>query len=212
MNLDELKNIWDQAQTLTPQHSEEEIRLMLYRRSQTALSRIHRNVVIEGVFNLLIGVLALLVFWGGERQFTFLWIFLIILSALSTVFYWRKYQQLKQVHLSMNDLRSTLRRNTEVMGHYMKYYSFFTAFLLPLLSLGGVIYGYGVSAAEDGRSLLDLELFEWGILGGVGLGYVVLSYFAVRWYLHRLYGKNYREMADCLAELEEAETHPPDSP
>lgn len=201
MNLDELKNIWEQAQPPAPQHSEEEIRRMIYQRSHTALSRIHRNVVWEGAATLIFGLLALGFLGGGERQFTAMWIFFVILTALAIPFYWRKYRQLKRVQLSVEDLRSTLRRNTEVMGSYMKYYTLFTAFFLPLLSIGGVLYGYGAAVAEHGRSLLNLEPMEWVVIGGVGVIYMVLSYFFMRWYLHRLYGKNYEEMVACLREL-----------
>ncbi len=205
MDLDELKSLWQEERNQSTDHSEEEIRAMLFTRSNSAMSRIHRNIVVEGILTILMGLFGLTVWLGGEERFEFLWIFLAALGLLGSIFYVRKYRQLKEVRLSAEDLKSTLQQNAAIMGSYMRFYHYYSVLLIPILSMSGVLYGYSVGAAEEGRTFADLSMTEWGILLGIGITYVAISYFAVRWYIDRLYGRHFREMKSCLKELDSSD-------
>ncbi len=207
MNLEELKTLWQAEQVDDEQrHSAEEIRRMLYQRSRSALSRINRSIIVEGIINLLIGLLALMVWIGGgnDQPFLELWIFFTVLAALGSYFYIRKYRQLNRMRLSVMDLRSTLKHTAQIMAGYMRLYYYGGLVMVPLLSVGGILYGL----TERGRSLADFDATEWGIVLGVSLAYLIVSFLFVRWYINQLYGKPYRELKACLAELEEADPPP----
>jgi uncharacterized membrane protein YidH (DUF202 family) len=207
MNLEELKSIWQtqsNAQARQEQHSREAIRQMLYRRSRTALSRINRNIVLEAIFMVLTLLGSTWMLWQQPSNLTGMWIFLIILSVGSLAFYYLKYQQLNRATLGHEDLRNSLGDIARVMEHYMQLYTFLMV-IMPLLASVGVLYGYSVSAAEDGRSLLDLDWTEGGILGLVLLLYGTFSYYFTRWYIRWVYGIHHQELKACLAELDEAE-------
>lgn len=207
MNLDELKYIWQahsSAQAAQEQHSQEAIRQMLYQRSRTALSRINRNILLEAAFMLLTLLGSIWMLWQQPANFDGMWIFLILLSVGSLIFYRVKYQQLNRATLGRENLRHSLWEIARVMGHYMQLYTFM-AVVVPVLACLALLYGYSVSAAEHGRSLMDLDLTERGILLGIMIIYGVFSYFATRWYIRRLYGIHHQELKSCLAELDEAE-------
>jgi len=207
MNLDELKHIWQahsSAQAAQEQHSHEAIRQMLYQRSRTALSRINRNILLEAAFMLLTLLGSIWMLWQQPTHFEGMWIFLILLSVGSLIFYRVKYQQLNRATLGRENLRTSLWEVARVMGHYMQLYTFM-AVMVPGLASVALLYGYGVSAAEDGRSLMDLGWAEWGILLGIMIIYGVFSYLVVRWYIRRLYGVHHQELTNCLAELDEVE-------
>jgi cation transport ATPase len=206
MNLNELKYIWQahsSAQATQEQHSHEAIRQMLYQRSRTALSRINRNILLEAAFMLLTLLGSIWMLWQQPANLDAMWLFLILFSVGSLIFYRVKYQQLNRATLGRENLRTSLWEIARVMGHYMHLYTFM-AVVIPVLACLSLLYGYGVAAAEDGRSLMDLALAEWGILLGIMAIYGVFSYFGVRWYVRRLYGRHHQELKNCLAELDEA--------
>lgn len=204
MNLEELKDIWQaHSHQLAEEerHSAAAIRPMLYRRSRTALGRINRNLMLEAAFMGLTLLLSLLMLWQGEG-FQGIFTVLALISVGSLVFYRIKYQQLNRATLGLDHLKTSLGEVARVMGHYMQLY-FFMTLLMPLVGAISVLYGYSVSAAEDGRSLADLDATEWAILLGIAVVYGAIAYPATRWYVHRVYGIHHRELTACLSELQE---------
>jgi hypothetical protein len=204
MNLDELKHIWEahtSTQATHEQRSTAEIQQMLYQRSRTALSRINRNILMEAGFMVLTLGISLWMLTQPADLLRGMWMFFILLSLGSLVFYRIKYRQLNQAGLGRTNLKTSLGDIAQVMEHYMQLYGFLGMVVIPLLGVVGVVYGYAAGAKEDGRTLVDLSLAEWGILAGIALLYGLACYFATRFYVHRLYGVHYRELRACLAEL-----------
>jgi len=209
MNLEELKDIWQSQVSTAPTHSPEALSGMIRKRSQTALARINRNIKLEALIMLVVGMVSA---WQWAQGNTFLqemWIGFTVFSALSLVFYARKYQRLNQVDTTRLSLKESLEHTARTMKGYMRLYFYATLFLIPVLSIGGIFYGFAEAAAEEQKTLADTPLAGWLILGAISLIYVGLSYLFARWYVHRLYGVHYQELQDCLQELNEQEESSP---
>ncbi len=203
MNFDELKTLWQAEQAQHNDHSAAEIRSMLFQRSRSALSFINRNIRIEGSLVALALLYSLYAAWDQSSVVRYFWLFIALFSTASLAFYIYKHRQLNEISLSASDLKSTLRHTADTMSGYMRFYFYGTTILIPILAFGSMFYGYALGAWQDGRTLGDLVWTEYLILGGIGLIYMAFSYIATKWYIDRLYGQHFRELKDCLAELEE---------
>ncbi|MEM9983852.1 MAG: hypothetical protein AAF804_02040 [Bacteroidota bacterium] len=203
MNFDELKTLWRAEQAQHSDHSAAEIRSMLFQRSHSALSFINRNIKIEGSLVALALFYSLYAAWDQSSVARYFWMFMALFSTASLAFYIYKYRQLNEISLSASDLKSTLRHTADTMSGYMRFYFYATTILIPILAFSSMFYGYAIGAWQDGRTLRDLAWTEYLILGGIGLIYMAFSYIATKWYIDRLYGRHFRELKACLAELEE---------
>jgi p-aminobenzoyl-glutamate transporter AbgT len=202
MELDDLKYIWqEETSSLASRVSSPQIRAMLQRRSQGALSKINRSILLEVVLLFVIGGTSL--YWmveTGVKTWFIGGFGLFLLSSFG--FYAYKYRSLNQELLEPGNLYETLRHTTGRMGQFMRFYFYFSL-IIPLLSSGGLIFGFLEGLKEAGSSLEEISLEGWLVLMGVMFAYGALSFWFVRWYIRRLYGRHYQVLLSCLEELKE---------
>ncbi len=207
MNLDELKHIWqEQSASLEGYKLEaQELSSMLEGKSKTLLNKINRNIFIE------MGVVVVLTFLGLlflelQRPGVYL---SEVLSAMgyvliSGVFFAIKYRNLNKGVLRTYTLKTALTHIVRVLHIFMQIY-YWLSYSVPVFVFGAAFYGLKFRTEANGNSLSSLPVENWVgfILSMLLLG--ILSIFAMRLYVRWLYGKHYKELKACLAELEEQE-------
>lgn len=205
MNLDELKNIW-QEQTASLegyQLEEQELFSMLKGRSKTLLNKINRNIMIEmGVVVVLTLLgLAWLSFQGpgvGPSE----WLLSLGYVVFSGVFYGIKYRSLNRGRLRTYTLKEALRHIVKVMRIFMQIY-YGLSYMLPLLVMGGGLMGLKMKKEAMGESLADITGQTWVAFTLTMLVVGFASIALIRLYVKWLYGKHYNELKTCLNELSE---------
>ncbi len=206
MKLDELKSLWESSSRPDPDFDQAYLGSLLRSRGQSALSKIQRNIRLEIIFLGLsaVGILAwffvrpLPVHWGEWVIFTFLF-------PGSGLLYWYKFRAfVRREHLTQ-DLFHSLDSYIHSLDRYLNYYRLVMTFMVPILSVVGILYGFSISRAEDGRSLEDVDLGTWAILGVASLIYIALAYWFTKWYMKHLYGNHLEELKAVRAELVESQ-------
>ncbi|MEO1448865.1 MAG: hypothetical protein AAFV07_05015 [Bacteroidota bacterium] len=208
MELDELKYLWQTA--LDPEEEEEtlspeEIQGLIKGRSLSALGKVNRNIWIESVLVILLGIVwAWFVFSEPDPSPVDIWTLAFFVLG-SLVFYFFKYRSLNRKTLQSGNLRESLTYTVRSLGQFMNIYYYVFLPFIPLVSGAGILYGFKEGAQANGDSMATIPLKVWGILFVVMAIYMVLGYFAMKWYVHRLYGQHYQELSACLDELMENE-------
>ena len=207
MNFDELKHIW---KAHTDQHESEsrvsisEIQRMIHSRSQSALVKINRNMVLDLIAMTVVG--GALIFWMWRNDFSFNMTEILVMSAILIgigLFYWQKYRLLNRPSLTTDNLKDSLAEITRVLGIFMKIYFYSIVILVPLLGSGGILYGFYKGGNQSGRDMENIPTEVWGVVGVTMIVYSALAILASRWYVNQLFGVHYRELNLCLQELEE---------
>lgn len=206
MNLDELKNIW-QEQTASLegyQLEEQELFGMLEGRSRTLLNKINRNIMIEMGVVVLLTLLGLtwMKFQGpgvGPSE---------LMASLgyvvfSGIFYGIKYRSLNRGRLRTYTLKEALRHIVKVMRTFMNLY-YWLSYMLPLFVMGGGLMGLKMEKEAMGQSLADVSGQTWVAFVFTMLVVGFISIFVIRLYVKWLYGKHYNELKVCLDELDES--------
>lgn len=205
MNLEELKHIWQaQSQALGREENlpEAALRAMLQQRSHSALDKINRSILLEVVLVLLIGAGGFWLF-GIHRYHSGGLALMALTVAGSLLFYYYKYRLLNRDELSAGDLKYALSALVRRMQGFMRGYQLVIWFGIPVIAIIGLLAGAAAGAAERHESLSTLSSRAWLLLGVAGIAYIPLAILFSRWYLRRLYGIHFEELASCLAELEE---------
>ncbi|MEM7657053.1 MAG: hypothetical protein AAF399_13045 [Bacteroidota bacterium] len=204
MELEDLKYIWQEhAEQLSAEahQSPEEIGAMLQQRSQFALEQIQSNVKWEAILLGVVGIACGILLQQSEAFWRFLAPGLLLFVVLALGFYAWKSWQLRQIPLRAEHLRESLEQSISVLNRYMRWYQWFSISLVPLLGVGGVLYGVAMGAQEQGATLAELSWGSWAWVGAAAIGYGVLSIWFARWYVQRLYGQHRDELKACLEEL-----------
>lgn len=209
MELDELKDIWKvqtEAEAIEMHVSPEEVSGMLQGRTRSVLGRINRNIVIETVMVILLGMVGAIWLYTRESELHPLEHALIPTYVIgSAVFYWYKYRMLNRIAVTTENLKDALTQLTNTMGTYMKIYFYGIITLVPALGVGGILYGFFKGSRDAGEEWEELPLEVWVILGITMVIYSVFAVFFSRWYLDKMYGVHYRELNLCLQELRETD-------
>lgn len=205
MNLDELKNIW-QEQTASLegyQLEEQELSGMLEGRSKTLLNKINRNIMIE------MGVVVVLTLLGlawlrfqGPGVGMSEWIASLGYVVFSGIFYGIKYKSLNRGRLRTYTLKEALRHIVRVMRIFMRLY-YGLSYMLPIFVMGGGLMGLKMEKEAMGESLADVSSQTWVAFTLTMLVVGFASIALIRLYVKWLYGKHYYELRMCLNELEE---------
>lgn len=180
-----------------------ELQQTIARKSQHALQKIRRHVLAEVL-------MTLLPFMGGliylAQQPAPPEIFIYLVSAftlLSTAFYVYKYWLLRpSAYLSL-PIRSALERSLRIMRTYQHIYIVSSTLFVPVVAGLGVWVGFFTGAYQDGLSLQDISLLQWGVISLTTILYVIVAVQFFRWYIRKLYGNTIEVLRTNLKELSE---------
>ncbi|MEO0897598.1 MAG: hypothetical protein AAFY71_14430 [Bacteroidota bacterium] len=205
MQLEELKTWWQEHES-GQMDSEEIDRKMLHQvirsRSKSALASIKRNIWLE-IFLLVLPLWAMwtYVLWKEASIDVFFWA-VGILTLVNISFYGIKLFRINHTPLMDPNIKQSLEKLVWTLGTYMKMYMFVGVILVPLGSAIAVYWGFFHAAAGDGKGFSDIEPWILLLLLGVMLLYGISSWLFFRWYVNKLYGQHYRELTNCLKELD----------
>lgn len=205
MELDALKSIWQSHTALLTEagrRSEADIRRIIRQRSRRALSKINRSIAIEVGLLIALGIWTIRNLLVEDTWQLASWISLVFIIA-SLGFYAWKYRQLNRVQFESANLKEALMLTTQTMAGYMRLYYYAGMIVVPVLGVSGVLYGVYVAAGEEGKTLGDLSLHTWLVIGAVMAVYAALTILFTRWYVQKLYGVHHQELQACLLELTE---------
>lgn len=208
MELDELKEIWKQADETSglPHRSNDEILRMMQEPSKSPVAKMRRNLLME----LLVVVIS--VSWVSIYYFTAFegrlqevsWAY-ILLASLFLGYYYQKNKLLKSMQCVACRVKSNLELQLKTLEKYVKLYLIISTALIPVM-LCFMYYlvlnykkipinnSFGMSGNEDKFTLLYL-LFT--------VIFTVVLYFLNRWYIHLLYGRHIRKLKELIRDMEE---------
>lgn len=207
MNLEELKYIWQEhteTESRTRQVPIDDLRAMLHIRSQSALSKINRNILLDmGAFSVMMLIGGFVLLRNSNRTEWWEIALTVMLVTAAGLFYWKKYQSLNRASISTDNLKDSLISVTQTLDFYMKVYFYMIVLVVPVLGSGGILYGFYKGGQDAGRNLSDVPAEVWGIVLVTSLVYSALAVLASRWYVHRMFGIHHEELKACLNELSE---------
>lgn len=208
MNLDELKSAWQavNAQQLPEQQvSVAEIRSIIRSQSSSLLERINRTIITEVAASLLLafGGMAYMLFAKGKHIGEVAFIAVYLLASL--IFYLYKYRALNSHKLTEESLSISLTHLVRRTQQFLRIYDYMIVIGMPIGTIIGFVYGL-YYAQEEGSPVREnmtpgLIAVSIALLILVGGAWMWFS----KWYVNRIYGKPFRALQDCLAELEESE-------
>ncbi len=206
MKLEDFKELWEAATAPDPDFNREQLRALLRNKGQGTLGKIRRNILAEIVF-LAISAVAVLV-WFAFRSLPVHWgewLMFIALFPGNALLYWYKIRAFIQRSDLSEDLAHSLEQYIQRFDRYLTTYKITMTYLVPVLSLIGIMYGFTLARAEDGKGLDDVPPAIWALLGAVTVAYTFLAMWFARWYARKLYGQHIDTLRGFLAELTESD-------
>lgn len=195
MDIDNLKSTWQALQTHSePVFENDQIRKLLQGKAKDSISKIKRNILIEGSLTLLLGVFLM----ANKSWFYSPLIipYLLFVLSLCLVWYSFKYYKIRKIDLQDN-LKKTLEQLIKTLDLYLKVY------LYGSLALG--LFASILPLFWTNVTLDSLTLTKTLLIGGGAIIFIPSYYFFTKWYIKNLYGNYVNELKEELKELEDLE-------
>jgi hypothetical protein len=196
MELEDLKNIWQQNQKLVnaQQNVEyEEILAMTRQKSKDTVAKLKRNILWEVAFSCVTLLLLFLVFRedGNNHLAIKIIYFFLILFVFFGIIYWREFNALSKFQLENISLKEALQQLIKELQHFIKFYFLTNVILTPICMFLGFYLG-GYSWVNSIKIPLILTVIS-----------SVPVYYFTKKYVKRVYGNHLEKLKKLLAELEE---------
>jgi hypothetical protein len=203
MELDDLKNIWNQNKTIYPQKNEAEIAEMLKGRSTSIINKLKKSVGLELIFTIVAGI-ALLVYALTLPAGALKWIaifFLVMLVGYS-FYYVKKIILLNRFDTADQNLNRNLTQLIEKLSSYLNFYKRSYTVLYPLYFFLGLLFSGIERGTED---FFDSLMKPKSMMLVVAIGgiFYFASTWLVDWFLKKLYGNHLDKLKALLKELNE---------
>jgi hypothetical protein len=192
MELDELKNIWqDLATQNSTELSESELMPLLRQKTNDAISQLKRNLSIEmniclwvclPIFVLACIFMDMPIFMQGFFVAT------IIFTVLFVIYYRRELHFL-EVSQKMINLKESLSVTIQNLNRFVRFYLWFNYAVTPIFIFFGI---YWKSSQVTDYLMVTLIMT---------LALSIISIFFIRWYVQRLYGRYLVALQKNLDEL-----------
>lgn len=192
MDIDNLKSTWKALQTeQEPVLADEQIRKLLRGKATDSVSKIKRNILIEGSFTFLLS----LFFMVNQDWFysPYIMPYLATVMVLCLGWYAFKYYQIRKIDLHKN-LKQTLEQLIKTLHQYLKLYLYGSLFLGVFAAVLPLFWK---------NVLSDITMSKILMVGAVTLIALPSYYFFIKWYIKNLYGNYVDELRQELQELEE---------
>lgn len=201
MDLDGLKDVWQSISAKSAAQnnvSQAEIKTLIKGKTQNALSKIWRNILME--IYVAAAMLLVLFIFGIISQSNFIFFILGSVSLLiiaTSLYFAGKFRKVFQLtkNLSTDNLRQSLEKLSKALSFYLKVYFIFSMLALPI----GLALGFLYAKYENGDYSISLREVGFFLIILLSLG--TLLFFLLRIYLNALYGKYINELKAYLAEL-----------
>lgn len=204
MNLQELKHIWQEAdsQQEFDHFSTRELRQLLQEKSNRELGRINRTLVWEWVLIALMGGLLIAgMIWAGISLATWEILGIVAFIGVSARFYQVKFRSLNENPLTDTTLKFGLEHLVQAMDRYIRFYQIVSVFWVPLVTAVSMIYGMSRYVNHAGLNIREIPAFTWGMVGVIMLVFAGGMAVFARWYTRYFYTRRSESLKAALAEL-----------
>ena len=206
MELDNLKDLWrDLGQKDTHQNSDEEIVMMLQKRSQSPIAKMKRNLLLELVAVIILYSLSIWYFLATSMGRYWEIALLLVLVGIAFIFYYyRKNRLLGKMQCVTCEVKSNLLQQLTTLEKYIQFYFVLGLVLTPVAYFAsGLIVLY---KSPVGNVTLAFTSSRWYMLFiALGLVTTIGSYFLNQWYIKKLYGQHIKKLKELLQQTEEKE-------
>ncbi|WP_291721261.1 hypothetical protein [Bernardetia sp.] len=192
MDIDNLKSTWQALQSeQEPILKDEQIRKLLRGKATDSISKIKRNILIEGSLTIFVS----LFFMANKSWFysPYIMPYLGVVMLLGLAWYAFKYIQIRKIDLQKN-LKQALQQLITTLDLYLKLYLYGSFFLGASAAILPLFWKNVLQEA----SLNDVLL-----IGSIGIVSAPVYYFFIKWYIKKLYGDYVDELKEELKELED---------
>lgn len=223
MELKDLKKTWNQF-TTGKELDEEQLKVVLQKRTDNLIDRIDRNVR----FGFVILFILILIFLADDLIFApmlanqtavnasmpqwlkYLSIFSDLFILITFVFFVIKYYKVRRLCKINCNLREALTKIIETLQIYNKlFYLALTVFAIALAMqfLSGMYAGLTYDIETHGIIVSDIPFGKWAMATVIGLLVLTVTvggiYLLMRWGFRRLYGNYIDKLKQTLNELDE---------
>lgn len=204
MNLQELKHIWQEAdsQQEFDHFSTRELRQLLQEKSNRELGRINRTLVWEwGLIALMGALLVAGMVWAGISLATWEILGIAAFIGVSARFYQVKFRALNENPLTDTTLKAGLKHLILAMDRYIRFYQIVSIFWVPLVAAVSMVYGMSRYANHAGLDMGEIPAFTWGMVGVIMVIFAGGMAVFARWYTRHFYIRRSESLKAALAEL-----------
>ncbi|MFY7841025.1 MAG: hypothetical protein ACOVP7_12160 [Lacibacter sp.] len=208
MELDQLKEMWGAVENKQTQTSEEELQLMLQKKSKSPIAKMKRNLTIE------MWVVVVLYLWiiidyivSFKGLILMIPLLFFVIGAGFFVYYVRKRKLLQQMECVTCEVKSNLQLQLKILEKYIRFYLLAGTALVPItiIFMCTIMFFYAPEVQQV-RAKQPLP-FVYFLLA-IGIFSIVITvpvYFLNKWYVRKLYGQHAEKLKQIVNEMNEEE-------
>lgn len=205
MELEELKELWDDSSNSSFPINEEGLSKILNQESRRPIALIKRNLKLEVLFVILFYGLIIWLISNqvGSNLLYFDIILLILVGMLFCIYAFYKHKLLNKMECLACEVKSNLNLQLNSLEKLVKLY----------FKVGniGVVFVYLIAGAisyleAKGDIVQFPNALELIIFLSIGLILGIINYYISRWYIFNLYGKHIQKLKNILYEMDESDS------
>ncbi len=204
----DLNTIWKRSREKARTHYESlgDVERMARKQSDSILSKIYRNVLIENVFSVLFIVfLTVAVYrWNSGPAF---WIFAAFFAGVVYLSFRVCFRFMRDIRrVNQQSVKESLQQYIRILGGYIRRQKILIYYITPIGYVVGLVVG---ALAGDPNDTLSETLKQIGLGAVVGLPFLFLiMWFFSRKYIQWVYGRPYKNLKETLENFEREENNP----
>lgn len=201
MELEDLKNIWQQGDPFKPRQEKEIVR-MLKGSSRSIINKLRRNIWLELVLTFAAWMVLLYYsFKSNEGAMKWALISFLVLFLGYIIYYIKKLRILNQFEARQENIRTHLQSLIHDLDAYLKFYRRSYTLLYPtcfVLVLLFVVMDYGVEGLLYAFTDIRVILF----MSFIAIIFIVSLFWFTNWYLRKLYGNHLEKLRKLLEDIQ----------
>ena len=201
MELDSLKTIWKEQETLVPVADPGHLSWLLQLKSRGPIARMRRNLRVEAflmVVTYIPSILLYLDLFDGRLWTISLFLFAVL--CFYSVYYYLKDRLLTRMQCVTCEVRSNLAGQLKSLRKYIRFY-LWSAILVIGMAL---VVAYAVLRyAMQVKGVTIHWWFQPVFLLGAMIPLTVALYYVKKWYVNKLYGRHIEKLDAMLREMDE---------
>lgn len=201
MELDNLKSIWKEQETLVPVADPERLAWLLQLKSRGPIARMRRNLRIEALLMVITYIPSILLYLDlFDGRLWLISVFLFAVLCFYGVYYYLKDRLLTRMQCVTCEVRSNLAGQLKSLRKYIRVY-LWSAILVLLMAM---LVAYAVVRyAMQVKGIAIHWWFQPPVLLGVMLPLTVWLYYVKKWYVNKLYGRHIEKLDAMVREMDE---------
>jgi hypothetical protein len=205
MEIEKLKELWDDSINSSLPINEEGLSKILNQSSKLPIALIKRNLKLEVLFVILFYGLIIWLISNqvGSNLLYFDILLLILVGMLFCIYAFYKYKLLNKMECVACEVKSNLNLQLNSLEKLVKLY----------FKVGniGVVFVYLIAGAisyieNEGDKVHFPQALELIIFLSIGVILAIINYYFSRWYLFNLYGKHIQKLKNILYEMDESDS------